>query len=219
MSKLKHILAIDPGASGGLVHYINSSTGNEIAFARKMPDDAEIVNIIRDFSELEGERVAYLELVGGYIGGAGAPGSAMFNFGDGYGYLRGCLAMAKVKTILVRPQKWQKGIPGCGGGIKGPERKRALKEHAARLFPDLTVTLATADALGIAHYAAQEERGGAKEPEEAAAPSVAILPLSHLPFKAQLKKAKAWAKRQGWGIPGKEHHVAMVNDWLKAGAP
>ncbi len=204
---IKHILAIDPGASGGLVHYINSSTGNEIVYAKKMPDDPDIVELILNFSKLEGERVAYLELVGGYVGGMGAPGSAMFNFGDGFGFLRGCLAMARVKTILVRPQKWQKGIPGCGGGIKGTERKRALKEHAARLFPDLTVTLLTADALGIAHYASECERGALP------APTVA----NTIPFKAQVKKAKAWCKRMGWEVPGKEHHVAMVNDWIKSG--
>lgn len=206
----KHILAIDPGASGALVHYQEG----QVIFARKMPDDADIVNIILDFSRLEGSKVAYLELVGGYIGGMGAPGSAMFNFGDGYGFLRGCLAMAKVKTILVRPQKWQKGIPGCGGGVKGPERKRALKEHAARLFPDQPVTLAIADALGIAAYAYEAERGGGAGDDGPRAETTA-----GLDFKERVKLAKAWAKRNGWQIPPRKLYVQMVADWQAAGAP
>jgi hypothetical protein len=102
--------------------------------------------------------IAYMEQVGGFIAGNPAPGSAMFNFGDGYGYLRGILAALRVELRLVRPQVWQKGIPGIAGAVKG-QRKRALKEHAARLFPHLKVTLKTADALCIADYAIRMERG------------------------------------------------------------
>jgi len=149
------IIAVDPGASGGVVEL----WPNREPIAQAMPDECEL----RDYFEaLHGassgwcEPVAYVEQVGGFIKGNPAPGSAMFSFGDGYGYIRGLLAALRVKTVLVRPQTWQKGIPGVQGA-KGPERKRALKEHAARLYPQLKVTNAVADALLIADYARKQE--------------------------------------------------------------
>src|SRR5690606_26138113 len=92
------------------------------------------------------------ELVGGYVGGKGNTGSSMFAFGDGYGYMRGLITAYHIPLHLVRPQTWQKGIPGLAGNEK-PQRKRALKEHAGRLFPSLKgVTLKTCDALLIAEW-------------------------------------------------------------------
>lgn len=149
---MKRILAIDPGASGGIVELYPD--GRVTACA--MPDDADLRDQIRDFArnaETEGQpAVAYLELVGGFVGGNPAPGSAMFNFGNGYGYIRGLLAAYLIETRLVRPQEWQTGIPGVRGQKEKAVRKRALKEHAARLFPAAKVTLKTSDALCIADF-------------------------------------------------------------------
>lgn len=150
---MKRIIAFDPGASGGIAELFPSGA----AIAYSMPDDADLRDNIHAFTtaaSLDGDRVvAYVELVGGFIGGSPAPGSAMFNFGNGYGYIRGVLAALRVETHLVRPQEWQAGIPGVRGTKEKSVRKRALKEHASRLFPSLKVTLKTADALCIADYA------------------------------------------------------------------
>lgn len=149
---MKRILAIDPGASGGIAELYPD--GRVHAYA--MPDDADLRDGFEAFVQnaaREGHQVvALMELVGGYIGGNKLPGSAMFNFGSGYGYLRGLLAMLRVELRLVRPQEWQAGIPGVRGEKDKGNRKRALKEHAARLFPSEKVTLKTADALCIADY-------------------------------------------------------------------
>jgi hypothetical protein len=149
------ILAIDPGATGGIVELWPSGMLEAIA----MPDDVELRDLIDEFKSnalLNDYRpVCYLELVGGYIAGNKLPGSAMFSFGDGYGYIRGLLAALRIETHLVRPQTWQAGIPGVRGGEKA-DRKRALKEHAARLFPEVKPTLKTADALCIADFARRE---------------------------------------------------------------
>lgn len=155
----KTILAIDPGASGGIAELYPSGR----VVASSMPDDVDLREQILSWDEsadAEGfESVAYMELVGGYIGGNPAPGSAMFNFGNGYGYIRGLLAGIGIRLRLVRPQEWQAGIPGVRGNKDKAARKRALKEHAARLFPDAKVTLKTADALCIADYARRMEAG------------------------------------------------------------
>jgi hypothetical protein len=154
---MKRILAIDPGASGGVVELYPD--GRAIAIA--MPEDADLRDQIDYFARsaiYEGDQaVAYLELVGGFIAGNRLPGSAMFNFGSGWGFIRGLLAAYRIETHLVRPQTWQAGIPGIARVKDKPVRKRALKAHAARLFPTLKVTLLTADALCIADYARRVE--------------------------------------------------------------
>lgn len=159
------ILAVDPGASGGIVELYPD--GRVVAYA--MPDDHDLCEQLREFVinsriEKDQEPVCYLELVGGYIGGQSrpggnpAPGAAMFKFGSGYGYIRGLLAAFRIRTVLVRPQTWQAGIPGVRGQKDKGLRKRALKEHAARLFPNVKVTLAIADSLCIADYARRDLR-------------------------------------------------------------
>ena len=49
----------------------------------------------------------------------------------------------------------QKGIPGLQG-VKGADRKRAMKEHASRLYPNSKITLKTADALLIADFGSKQ---------------------------------------------------------------
>ncbi len=153
------ILAIDPGASGGLAELYPDGS----AAAHAMMDDHDLRDHIAVHAEnckIEGIRlVAFMELVGGYIAGNAVPGSAMFNFGNGYGYLRGLMAAHRIELHLIRPQTWQAGIPGVRGEKDKGTRKRALKEHAARLFPTLKVTLKTADALCIGDYGRRMLRG------------------------------------------------------------
>src|SRR5688572_17665058 len=96
------ILAIDPGASGGLVELYPNGT----AVACALPDDADLrdhVEAMAHSSRAGGDNlVCYLELVGGFVGGNPLPGSAMFNFGDGYGYIRGLLSAYRIETHFVR---------------------------------------------------------------------------------------------------------------------
>ena len=147
------ILAIDPGATGGVAQLYPD--GRVTAFA--MMEDSDLRDELEAFiaaARMDGVRVVvFMELVGGYIGGNKLPGSAMFNFGDGYGYIRGLIDCARIERRMIRPQEWQVGIPGVRGQKEKSIRKRALKAHAARLFPSLKVTLKTADALCIADYA------------------------------------------------------------------
>ena len=148
------LLAIDPGASGSIA----VQWPDKPILAYPMPDDPDLVEMLDGYSiaaKAEGINiVCYLEEVGGYIGKP-QPGSSMFKFGSGYGFIRGVLAANRIKTVLVRPQTWQKGVSGVQS-TKGPERKRALKEAAARLYPDIKVTLTNADALLIADYGSKQ---------------------------------------------------------------
>lgn len=148
-----NILAIDPGASGGMA-WRNS----EGVTCKGMPDtDGDVLDLLRSIRASGVERCV-IEKVGGFAG-VGMPGSAMFNFGDGCGFIRGCLMTMGFRVEMVTPQKWQKAlslgtVKDTGG--KGPW-KRKLKERAQQLFPSQTVTLKTSDALLILDYAISTE--------------------------------------------------------------
>ena len=102
--------------------------------------------------------MAYVEKVSGFIGNA-HPGSRMFSFGEGYGFIKGVLQCAGWRLVLVRPQEWQKEL-GLFNHDKLPRNKwkNKLKDEAKRLFPDQKPTLATADALLLLEYARKMER-------------------------------------------------------------
>jgi hypothetical protein len=140
------ILAIDPGASGGIAF---GSAGKPPALVA-MPDTLhDLVEVIRDAHCDH----AFLELVGGFIG-KNQPGSAMFNFGTNYGQIQGVLAALGVPFTLVRPQAWQKALSlGTSTGLSKTEWKNKLKAKAQQLYPSLKITLSTADACLIWHVA------------------------------------------------------------------
>ncbi len=150
---MTRILAIDPGVSGGIAYHDGEATK-----LYPMPDtdgDKRDLLTTLTLTGSPGKLFAYMEKVGGYIAGARMPGSRMFNFGEGYGFLKGVLMTQCIPLELVTPQKWQKDL-SIGEKDKA-ERKRRLKEKAQQLYPQVDgVTLKTCDALLILHYALQQ---------------------------------------------------------------
>ena len=152
---MKNVIGIDPGAHGA-VAFINDDSVSVYNTAHMPPIEAlRCVLETVDVSVC----VAYLERIGGFIAGKSLPGSAMFKMGHSAGYWEGALAALKIRTILVRPQQWQAGIPGVTAHKEKPARKRALKDEAIRRFPALKITLDNCDALLIADYGRTMERG------------------------------------------------------------
>lgn len=148
---MKRILAIDPGLSGGLAYY-----GPAGIILDSMPaTDLDVSILIMD--RLAISDVVYIEKVGGYVGGKGAPGSSMFNFGRNVGFLYGLIAASKTRVIEVPPQRWQKTI---GAGIKathGTRWKAHLRGIAQQRQPRLVITLKTADAVLLLEHAMLSE--------------------------------------------------------------
>ena len=150
------IIAIDPGASGGIV------TGRikcGVIDVIPMPEtETDVVSIIRNCviadQMNDEETICVIEKVGGYAGGPGQPGSAMFGFGKNVGIIYGALLMSQVRIEEVTPQKWQKALSlGTKSGMDKKDWKNKLKAMAQRLYPTQKVTLKTADALLIFEYA------------------------------------------------------------------
>jgi len=133
-------LAIDPGASGAFAF-----TDREgIVHTENMPDGmTEICDWIKEhFTDFDR---AVVENVGGFHPGNSGPASV--KFARHVGNLEAALYMVCIPTTKVAPQTWMKAL---GTWPKDKmERKRAIKESMARLYPHLSVTLSNADALGI----------------------------------------------------------------------
>lgn len=144
---MTRILAIDPGMSGGLA-YIGPSG----IVLNSMPEtDQDISVLVMD--RLAISDVVYIEKVGGYVGGKGAPGSSMFNFGYNVGFLHGLIAASKTRVIEVPPQRWQKTIGAGTKATHGTKWKNHLKGIAQQRQPRQVITLKTADAVLILEHA------------------------------------------------------------------
>ena len=150
---MKRILAIDPGASGGIAWIMADENPTTSPMPKTEGDIVDVLNA----AIAQGCQIAYVEEVGGYCGAA-MPGSAMFNFGRNFGFILGVLAARGIRVELVKPQKWQKHF-GLGtvkeSGGKTPWKNK-LKAKAQQLFPHLDVTLKTADALLILEYGGKQ---------------------------------------------------------------
>lgn len=163
---MKRFLAIDPGASGGFAW--RDIDGKVQCCA--MPDtEQEVVKLIRRLQQVD---LVIVERVGGFMGGLGVAPSGMFNFGCGFGLIKGAMLALNVEFLLVVPRKWQDSLQlgkkkdykfevirtrGKNKGI--PAMRSNWKEHlqskAQKLYPRIKVTLKTADALLMLNYAEQ----------------------------------------------------------------
>jgi hypothetical protein len=146
-------IGIDPGGSGGIATIYPDG----LPAAYPITSEAEVLADLRALVEsarVEGWHIlACIEQVGGFIRGkeGAQPGSAMFRFGESFGFLRGVMSALGIPFVTARPQQWQKGLPLAGA--TGQDRKRLLRDIATQRFPAIKPTLATADALLIADYA------------------------------------------------------------------
>lgn len=141
------LLAIDPGAAGGLAW----TDADGIPHAEPMPAGmtAQADRLRALAAELPGAE-AVVEKVGSYMPGNSGPAAA--TFARHCGHLDAILYMAGLPAEAVAPGVWMKSLGELPR--EKADRKRAIRELMARRFPALTVTLKTADALGILTWAA-----------------------------------------------------------------
>lgn len=135
------ILAIDPGANGGIA----LDSDGAVAALKIPATDGDLLKTLKDCAS--GPRKAYLENIVKYAG-TNMPSSAMAVYASSWGVIKGMLMALEYEVILVKPQDWQKALGlGTSKGMSKTEWKNKLKGEAQRLYPNLDVTLATADAL------------------------------------------------------------------------
>jgi Holliday junction resolvasome RuvABC endonuclease subunit len=144
------LLAIDPGANGGIAWYVKD---REVS-AVPMPDGmTAIVDFLRtlcnDFAFLGLQTACYMEKVGGHVKGNNA--SASCTFARHCGNIEAAMYCFGIPVTQVTPKEWMKHL-GKMPADKA-ERKHHIRDEMSRLYPTLKVTLKTADALGILTYA------------------------------------------------------------------
>lgn len=144
-----NIVALDPGAAGALAW--TDSSGE--VHAEPMPSGMSAqVDFLRSLKAQMITLVAYLEKTGTYMPGNSGPAAA--TFARHCGHLEAMLYTLGIPTEQVAPTVWQKSLGEFPK--EKADRKRAIKELMARRFPALSVTLKTADALGILCWAMQK---------------------------------------------------------------
>ena len=153
------VIAIDPGLSGGIAIHCPDQAVQAYAMP---PTEGDLVVLLRELVAAD-QAVAMVEEVGGYIGQA-QPASGAFKFGRNFGFTLSVLQTLGVRIELVRPQRWQKALSlGTASSCESKTVwKNKLKGVAQRLYPDLRVTLATADALLILEYARRDSGYGGR---------------------------------------------------------
>ena len=149
----KLFIGIDPGKSGAIA-FIDYSTGESWSFNLKCTDK-DIAEGVRDalFTQEGGAADAFAVIEKVHSSPQMGVKSA-FSFGQSFGKLEMVLNCFGVKFEYVSPSKWQ-GDMKCR--TKGD--KNITKAAAQRLFPEIKITHANADALLLAEYAKRIELG------------------------------------------------------------
>lgn len=138
-------IAIDPGVNGGICWRHEGKT----TAMRMPPTDFEIAELLARLSRKCDFVEAYIEKPP-LFAGRNIPGSAVGKMMMNYGLCYGACVALKFKVRPVRPPEWQKAHPvGTKGELTTTEWKNKLKSRACEIFPDIHVTLSTADALLI----------------------------------------------------------------------
>ena len=150
-SRFKYI-GIDPGKSGGMVVIDESGTASAHKCPEKVFDMATLFGIaIGDTApcnvKLLMERV--------WARPSNATRTA-FIYGVNYGQWLGIAASNEIKMYTTLPVEWIQWT-GCKKALPKTKRKNWLKSKAKELYPEIKkITLATSDAVLIAHYAKEE---------------------------------------------------------------
>ena len=143
-----HYIGIDPGKSGSICAI--DSSGNAWVVVKTNKSYKEIYHELRDATCIKGKCFAVIENVHAMPGQGVA---STFKFGESFGMLLGLLATTDVDYVKVSPAAWCKEL-----GLKKSKEesntdwKNRHKQLARKLFPEVDVTHATADALLIAEY-------------------------------------------------------------------
>lgn len=127
------ICGIDPGKKGALC-MLEVTGGFNMCKLREMPDNEQdlfhtLVDLCPGIDHVFVEKAQVMPSKGRAQGSVG-----MFNYGDGFGQIKGILAAMRIPYTLVPPRTWTKVMhAGCD---VGDPKARSL-EAVRRLFPNI----------------------------------------------------------------------------------
>lgn len=141
-------LGVDPGKSGAICSV--DSHGFPDIVIKADQTNRDICKALKDTAEHNNVRKAVIESVSAMPNQGVA---STFKFGESFGVLLGLLTASEIPFERVRPSVWCKEF-----GLKrklnesNTDWKNRHKQLAQELFPGISITHATADALLIAEY-------------------------------------------------------------------
>lgn len=140
-------MGIDPGQSGGIA--VVSGDGI-LEVAEPMPEtDMDLLARLQEINAQYEGLWSWIEFVGpmpkqGVV--------SVFRFGQSYGALLMAMQATEIGFEKVVPTKWMKQYGFRRGKDESKTAwKNRLKARAQQLYPDRRITLATSDAVLIAH--------------------------------------------------------------------
>ena len=142
---MKTLICIDPGASGGIAVMDNHGAVAIHPMPEGMTAQLDMLRAVACCPRI----TAVMEKTGTYV--PGNSGVAAATFARHCGHLEAALYAFGVPCVQVAPAKWMKHLGALPK--EKPERKRAIRELMQARYPHLSVTLKTADALGILTWA------------------------------------------------------------------
>lgn len=144
------IATVDPGVSGGVAYQL----GNGGVEAVKMPRMSQnMMNFIKEIGSKSIRRIVYIEAVGHFRGDKPEMRFGIDKMIRNHTEIRSMFFALGWTVIDVRPQDWQNELRLYLKGDDKRNKKRRFKEFAQSQFPNIKVTLNTADALCLLVYA------------------------------------------------------------------
>ena len=144
LAKEVEMIAIDPGVAGGWAYDMEHGV---IECCRMPETDGDILTGLRNLWAV-GHREIRMEIPAKAIFGAGHSSLAVLH--RNVGFIQGVAMAIGFSLLLVQPKAWQKVIGiSKRPGEEQRKWKNRLKEEAQRRFPNLHITLSTADAVLI----------------------------------------------------------------------
>ena len=145
----QNYIAIDPGVGGGIAYIDTDGSVHALPMPSTLHDlDTQLWILCTGHNTgwAEGATV-FLEELPKFSGKMS--GSSMATMFRNYGRIEGLLAAYGARIEYLPPKKWQAALGLGDKKTHGNRWKAHLKGRAQALFPKLSVTLKTADALLI----------------------------------------------------------------------
>lgn len=143
-------IAIDPGVGGGIAYIDTDGSTHALPMPETLHDLGLQLMILCDppcETVKPGDITVFLEELPKFAGKMS--GSSMATMFRNYGRIEGLLAAYQVRIEYLPPKKWQTCLGLGDKKAHGNRWKAHLKGRAQALYPNLSVTLKTADALLI----------------------------------------------------------------------
>jgi len=141
----QNFISIDPGVGGGIAYIDTDGSTHALPMPSTLHDISKELHLLSRCTF--GPVTVFLEELPKFAGKMS--GSSMATMFRNYGRIEGILAAYGARIEYLRPQVWQKALGLGDKKTHGGRWKAHLKGRAQALYPQLTVTLKTADALLI----------------------------------------------------------------------